>query len=193
MGEALRAALAGRGWVIRQPPQPRGAGVRTVLVVADDTGVQWPPLPHRPEHAIGIGSAANAAALLALAQRGAVVLNQDVPFLTLLDDVEAALDEPAGRRPGVEAASRLRVRLAEARALAELTARERAVLCGLVHGLGAADIAAAGSRSLTTVRSQIQSVLRRLGVRSQSAAVAVAHRSGGGAGLGRCLETLHQF
>jgi len=59
-----------------------------------------------------------------------------------------------------------------------LTRRERHVLAALVDGGTAEGIAAASYVSLATVRSQIQSVLRKLGVNSQVAAVAEAHRAG---------------
>ncbi len=196
LGGALRSALTGRGWAVGHGQQHRAAAVRVVVVVEDDAGAPWsPPGMLRPERTIGIGSVRSAAALAALAARGAIVLDQDVPFLALLRLVEDGLrtDAPIRRRRRDAVASGLRERAAEARALEDLTERERIVLCGLVHGLSAAAIAAEGSRSLATVRSQIQSLLRRLGVRSQLAAVAAAHRSGRSAGLGPCLEALHHF
>ncbi len=196
LGGALRSALAGRGWAVSQGQQHRAASALAVVVVEDDAGGPWsPPGSLRPGRTIGIGSVRSAAALAALAARGAIVLDQDVPFLALLRLVEDGLrtDTPVGRRLRDATASGLWERAAEARALAELTERERVVLCGLIHGSSAAAIAGEGSRSLATVRSQIQSLLRRLGVRSQLAAVAAAHRSGRAAGLGPCLEALHHF
>jgi two-component system nitrate/nitrite response regulator NarL len=59
-----------------------------------------------------------------------------------------------------------------------LTRRERVVLAGLMDGLSAAEIAESSFVSLTTVRSQIRAVLLKLGVTSQLAAVAAAHRAG---------------
>ncbi len=61
------------------------------------------------------------------------------------------------------------------RALLGLTASERRVLYYLTEGWAAQDIAAELVVSLTTVRSHIRSVLRKLGVRSQLAAVAIAN------------------
>ncbi|MDZ7673790.1 MAG: LuxR C-terminal-related transcriptional regulator [Acidimicrobiales bacterium] len=57
---------------------------------------------------------------------------------------------------------------------ARLTAREQAVLAGLMDGLSAAELADRDFVALSTVRSQIRSVLTKLGVSSQLAAVAVA-------------------
>jgi len=56
--------------------------------------------------------------------------------------------------------------------------REREVLAALVDGLSAEEIAETHYVALTTVRSQIRSVLQKLGVRSQLAAVAQANRIG---------------
>ncbi|MGO8870410.1 MAG: helix-turn-helix transcriptional regulator [Acidimicrobiales bacterium] len=59
--------------------------------------------------------------------------------------------------------------------LISLTTSERRVLFYLTEGWAAQDIADELVVSLTTVRSHIRSVLRKLGVRSQLAAVAVAN------------------
>ncbi len=61
------------------------------------------------------------------------------------------------------------------RALVGLTASERRVLFYLTEGWAAQEIADELVVSLTTVRSHIRSVLRKLAVRSQLAAVAVAN------------------
>jgi DNA-binding NarL/FixJ family response regulator len=58
-----------------------------------------------------------------------------------------------------------------------LTARERAVLAAMMDGSTAEEIARSAFVSLATVRSQIRSILEKLGVHSQMAAVALAHRS----------------
>lgn len=61
----------------------------------------------------------------------------------------------------------------------QLTQREALVLAALTQGLSADEIAQAHFVALTTVRSQIRSILQKLGVRSQLAAVALAdtHRA----------------
>ncbi|OXM62666.1 response regulator [Amycolatopsis vastitatis] len=69
------------------------------------------------------------------------------------------------------------------RGLARLSARERLVLTRLAAGHAAADVAAEFAVSLTTVRAQIRSILAKLDVRSQLAAVAVLNEAGR-AGLG---------
>jgi DNA-binding NarL/FixJ family response regulator len=60
----------------------------------------------------------------------------------------------------------------------QLTQREGEVLAALVDGLSAEEIAETRYVALTTVRSQIRAVLRKLGVNSQLAAVARANRVG---------------
>jgi two-component system, NarL family, nitrate/nitrite response regulator NarL len=60
----------------------------------------------------------------------------------------------------------------------QLTPREAEVLAALVDGRSAEQIAADAFVSITTVRSQIRSVLSKLGVNSQLAAVAMASRLG---------------
>lgn len=58
-----------------------------------------------------------------------------------------------------------------------LTRREGVVLAGLVRGTTAEKIAAEEHVALATVRSQIRSVLRKLGVNSQLLAVAMARNA----------------
>ena len=60
-------------------------------------------------------------------------------------------------------------------ALVLLTTSERRVLFYLTIGRSAQDIADELVVSVTTVRSHIRSILRKLGVRSQLAAVAIAN------------------
>lgn len=62
--------------------------------------------------------------------------------------------------------------------LAELTGREREVLAALIEGWSAETIAAEQFVALGTVRTHIRSILRKLGVSSQLAAVALARRAG---------------
>lgn len=59
-----------------------------------------------------------------------------------------------------------------------LTRREEEVLALLIDGVPAAGIAERSFVSLSTVRSQIRSILAKLGVGSQLAAVAMAARAG---------------
>jgi DNA-binding NarL/FixJ family response regulator len=69
-------------------------------------------------------------------------------------------------------------------AFSRLTTREDAVLRLLLDGHHADEIAAAQSVSMSTVRGHIRSILQKLGVNSQLAAVVLAHRAGWGEGVG---------
>lgn len=118
-------------------------------------------------------------------EAGAVgVVSKAEPFAHLCVCVAAAAEGqplvPATRR--AELLGRLREARAEERRRTEpfrrLTAREQAVLGGLMAGESAADIAAASYVSLATVRTQIRSILWKLGVRSQLEAVSLAHTAG---------------
>lgn len=118
-------------------------------------------------------------------ERGAVaVLRKTVPFAQLLDTVLAAREgrqtQPDHERQEALAAMR---RQREAQRVRErpfdrLTPREAFVLQQLVLGRSAAAIAAEQVVTEATVRSQIRGVLDKLGVSSQLAAVASAHRAG---------------
>ena len=59
----------------------------------------------------------------------------------------------------------------------ELSPREREVLAGLMDGQKPAELAEQNYVSVATVRSQVKSLLSKLGVSSQLEAVAMAHRS----------------
>lgn len=61
--------------------------------------------------------------------------------------------------------------------LALLSPREQVVLGSMMCGLSAAEIAEEHFVAVTTVRSQIRSILTKLNVRSQLAAVALAHEA----------------
>lgn len=61
---------------------------------------------------------------------------------------------------------------------ATLTPREQAVLAALIAGQSAETIASRSYVSLATIRTQIRSILMKLDVKSQLAAVALARRAG---------------
>lgn len=64
------------------------------------------------------------------------------------------------------------------RRLDALTARERQVLARLQEGVAVRDIARENYVSEATVRTQVKSILAKLGVSSQLAAVGLAHNAG---------------
>lgn len=112
------------------------------------------------------------------------VLDKSIPFPKLVRQLESIAKgdtteadqrrhEVIGRRRTEEAERARRLEPFE-----ELTSREQAVLAMLLDGLQAAEIAEASYVSISTVRSQIRSILAKLGVNSQLTAVAMAVKAG---------------
>lgn len=123
--------------------------------------------------------------LAAAYDKGAVaVLDKTTPFPKLIRQLQAVESgdttetdqrrhEIMGRRRTEDAERRRRLAPFD-----DLTHRERAVLAMLVDGMQAAEIADASFVSISTVRSQIRSILAKLGVSSQLTAVAMAAKAG---------------
>lgn len=103
----------------------------------------------------------------------------------LTDIVQTILQVAAGQE--VRAAQRVEMAVELDRQRAErherhapfaaLSPREQQILAGLMDGRAPADLATENFVSVATVRTQIKSVLAKLGVGSQLQAVAMAHRS----------------
>jgi two-component system, NarL family, nitrate/nitrite response regulator NarL len=98
-------------------------------------------------------------------EAGAVAL---LPKAISLELVLAELERIAGEDTGASSEG----------GLAALTPREQEVLSGLVAGQSAKDIAASLGVALPTVRTQLRSVYRKLGVHNARAAIVVAVRWG---------------
>ena len=113
------------------------------------------------------------------------LLDKSSSFAELVDDIREALEvgqliTPHRRQQLLAHLRHQRTqRTKDLEPFERLTPRERDVLAALVQGHSAEAIATSAFVSLTTVRSQIRSVLMKLGVNSQLAAVAVARRAGG--------------
>lgn len=122
--------------------------------------------------------------LAACASAGAAaVLAKSEPLADIVDAVRRiSTGEPVRPHRRTELLAEHRRRHAAwARRMAAfqaLSAREETVLAGLMAGLGPTDLAERDYVSIETVRSQIKSVLRKLGVGSQLKAVALAHAVG---------------
>jgi DNA-binding NarL/FixJ family response regulator len=112
------------------------------------------------------------------------ILHKSEPFAALVDGVRraAAAETLLSEQRRYELADDVRrYRRERDSALAPFTAltkREAAVLARMMAGESAEGIAAASFVSVATVRTQIRAVLTKLGVNSQLAAVAAAHRAG---------------
>jgi len=72
---------------------------------------------------------------------------------------------------------------AKLKLLATLTSRERDVLACLTEGLGRVEVAARLHVSINTVRTHIQNILSKLGVKSSVSAVALARKAGPAAAM----------
>ncbi len=111
-----------------------------------------------------------------------------VPKHADFEDIAAALgvalrgESLVGRTQSEELLARLRQyrrSLSDATSpFDRLSLREQVVLGGLMEGKTAEEIAETETVSLATVRTQVSSMLRKLGVHSQLAAVAHARRAG---------------
>jgi DNA-binding NarL/FixJ family response regulator len=112
------------------------------------------------------------------------VLDKGIPFQILVQElrnvIEGRTDSARARREQVMQSARAAaaVRRSALEPFENLTRREQEVLADLMKGLQAVEIADRAYVSLTTIRSQIRSVLLKLGVNSQLAAVAKAIKAG---------------
>jgi len=147
-------------WVGRSPDWASGAWGFPARVTSAylDKGI--------PVFAVSAG--AGAGAIAACVSQGALALFN----LEQLSDALRSLDGLSFEEARLRADAGFPVRF---HALLGLTTGERRVLFYLTEGWAAQDIAEELVVSLTTVRSHIRSVLRKLGVRSQLAAVAIAN------------------
>jgi DNA-binding CsgD family transcriptional regulator len=118
---------------------------------------------------LAVGAGAGAGALAACVEQGATAL-PDIDGLS--DELRSIFGDPGSNGSAKEDSRRVPARF---EALMQLTASERRVLYFLTKGISAQDIATELVVSLATVRSHIRSILRKLGVRSQLAAVAMAN------------------
>jgi DNA-binding NarL/FixJ family response regulator len=117
-------------------------------------------------------------------ERGAeAVLTKDEPLEDLIDQIDRlANGETVKPHQRAELDSEYRhieaERVARLESFERLSERERQILAALMDGLSAGTLAQRDYVSVQTVRTQIKSVLAKLGVNSQLAAVARAHEAG---------------
>ena len=157
------------------------------LVLGDEIGLSVPLIPDlRATGALVLmlTGVTDPALLGACLEAGAVgLVSKSEGFDAVFDTLMRA----ARRQTTLHASERdrilgsLRDRRVEDRArlapFERLTSRERVVLGALMNGASAEEIATTSFVSMATIRSQIRSILEKLGVHSQVAAVALAHRS----------------
>lgn len=118
-------------------------------------------------------------------EAGAIgLVHKSASFEHLLSAIREAVELGTLLSPGqrdelmAELRRQRQARAQRLRAFEELTPREQQVLAALMDGRTAEQIAKDWVVSITTVRSQIRSVLAKLDVHSQVAAVGLARRAG---------------
>jgi len=160
----LDLGTAGDGGQLVQPLTR--AGCRVVVLTASPDHVRWG---------------------YCLAHGAATVLNKSMPLQVIVDVIER-VDQglPVISRERRDQLVRLwqehRSEDEDRRArLSRLTPREAHVLTELVHGKRVREVARDAFVSEATVRTQVKSILAKLGVTSQLAAVALARDAGWGA------------
>jgi DNA-binding NarL/FixJ family response regulator len=194
---ALAAALAARGLHATPCAEVSGSGIaaalleRPELVVLDLdlggglTGADVVPAIRAAGARVVVLTATPGSypAAVAISEGAETVLDKQRPFRELTDAIAALVR--SGAPAGGDESRRLKEWAESVRddrddaigRLDTLTPRERTILAGLGDGLRADDIAAATGASVATVRTHIKSVLAKLGVGWQLAAVALARRA----------------
>jgi two-component system nitrate/nitrite response regulator NarL len=139
------------------------SGIDVVLVTASRDRAEWGRCLHLGARAV-VGKSGSLDAMVAVVRR----LAQGLPAMPRAER-EALMETWRRERAGSDG-TRER--------FARLTRRERQVLGDLLAGLAVHDIAALDVVSEATVRTQVKSILAKLEVSSQLAAVVLAHRVG---------------
>lgn len=204
LAEALVLALRSRGWDVHRlalEEHPRGRASRLLpcaLALGADVVLIEPALTRCSEgEQLLRPLAASGAAVVALTRvvdparwggwlldGACCVVPQHEPLSKLLEVLgRLEAHQPVLPRDQQETLlslwdARLRVDDDDRRRLARLSPREREVLGALMAGLTIREVALRSSLSELTVRTQVKSVLNKLQVRSQIAAVGLAHRVG---------------
>ena len=204
----LQLALSARGWEVETTDGPTAADIidhaqrfQPQCILLDvglgetvGSGIELiAPLRATGAHVVMLTAETRRVVLASCLEKGAAgwigkdaFLDEVVPRLTDVLDGTPLIGRARPRGDDRRAAHRARrPALARSTPFERLTGREREVLAALVDGLSAEEIAETQFVALTTVRSQIRSVLQKLGVRSQLAAVAHANRVGWKPGLGQ--------
>ena len=175
--DALPAALAAA---------PPDIVLLDLYLAGGRSGISLMPMLRAPGRTVIALTGATDSTLLARAlDAGAdAVLGKAMPFEQLVREILAIREGHTVEADRRNLQVRREARAAEeqrARGLAPfaaLTRREEQVLAMLLDGVQAADIAERSYVSLATVRSQIRSILTKLGVGSQLTAVSMAIKAG---------------
>jgi DNA-binding NarL/FixJ family response regulator len=175
--DVLAAAAALPADVVLLDLMLDGSGVSSLDLVG--------PLREQGARVVAFTGTGDRSVLGAAVEAGVVgILHKSEPFEALVDGVRRVarhetLLSDRRRHELTDEVRRIRRERDTARApFAALTPREAVVLARLMTGESAETIAEASYVGVATVRTQIRAVLTKLGVKSQLAAVAAAHRAG---------------
>ena len=115
-----------------------------------------------------------------LAAGAHTALNSQLPFASLLDELQAALHPNSTQSVHVNSilVQQIRLRSEECARIGSLTNREFEIVGLLYCGSNVDTIARTAHIAPTTVRAHIRSILQKLGVHSQLEACAMLRRSG---------------
>ena len=193
-GEALVVALGGHGFkACCDGAEPVANWLPSVLPDADlvlttdpvDASTDWLPLCRNGPASIAVlAYVVNARTWRSCMDAGVSLI---VDMAVSLDELVEGLNHAMTDRKTVESQSRATLaamermeasaRTGRRTAFELLTPRESYVLEALVSGRSAERIASDGHVAISTVRSHLRSIYRKLGVKSQVEAVAVARRA----------------
>ncbi|HYA68129.1 MAG TPA: LuxR C-terminal-related transcriptional regulator [Acidimicrobiales bacterium] len=160
-----------------------GASRAPVRRRAVDLGTPWEPWAHTTRELVRLGATvlavgASVAAIATCVREGAIGLLDMSDFAVQLEKITANLAVRRLARDGNRAERRATTNPGLPQpydGLVDLTTSEHRVLYQMMRGASATEIADQLSVSLATVRSHIRSILRKLQVSSQLAAVALAN------------------
>lgn len=199
LADAVAAALTAEGYEVLRPTDLDPATILDcarqhdpqvalldLRLAEDRTALELiPALRDLGASVLMVTSERHRVALAECVEAGAIgLVHKSAPLTELIEAVHdvAALRSHLSRAERDELLRHLREqRLADRVRLAPfdaLTAREAEVLAGITEGLSAEALAERDYVSVTTIRSQIRSILTKLGVNSQLAAAAMARTAG---------------
>lgn len=179
LAAAFAAGLVAAGWWsarsaavsdLSATADPQWGGL---VVVADDREVPELPTPvYRAAPVVVVVSDRHSSVTSEQTAAGAVLVDASQPLLSQLRAVAHTLN-----RDGERSRASTRQPPGELARVATLTRRETEILDSLMAGASANEVADALVVSLSTVRTHIRSILTKLDVSSQIAAVALACRA----------------
>lgn len=198
LAQSLHVALTAEGMAVHVPPLEHAEILaaaereKPVVVLLDldlgplggDGSALIEPLSLSGARVVVVSGTVDRVRLAGCLESGAYgLLSKAVPLEELVDTVrraasgEAVVTDASRQLLLSELRAARNARRQELAPLESLSPREQQVLTALMDGRSAAEIARDSVVSEATVRTQIRSILTKLGVRSQLAAVSLARRA----------------